>query len=229
MVDALGFDNGQSERVFRLGGGEAESALQRGFPDGGIRGFELGGFEDAVQHDAELAVVWQAEIDVGDFMFEFGGQLETAAQQDDRMAVAFGDAQDVLDPAHEHGIALVHVELQVSEQHDMARAVGGEHAIEELEGVQRIGAGGDAAFLGIDQALAGGPGVEAAFEGGADGGDFRFGACFFGTDDSEAGIAGGTLCFQFSRGNLRVSGFRIASADVRETMAAHGVFGRPGI
>ena len=88
------------------------------------------------------------------------------------------------------GIALVHVELQVAEQDDVARAVGGEHAVEELEGVQRIGAGGDAAFLGIDQALAGGPGVEAAFERSADGGDFRFGARFFGTDDGEAGIAG---------------------------------------
>ena len=104
------------------------------------------------------------------------------------MTVGFGDAQDVFDPAHEHRIALVHVELQVAEQDDVARAVGGEHAVEELEGVQRIGAGGDAAFLGIEQALAGGPGVELAFEGSADGGDFRFGASFLGTDDCEAGI-----------------------------------------
>ena len=106
------------------------------------------------------------------------------------MAVGFGDAQDVLDPADQHRVALVEVELQVAEQDDVARVVGGEHAVEELEGVQRIGAGGDAAFLGIDQALGGGPGVEVAFEGGAGGGDFRFGAGFFGTDDGEAGIAG---------------------------------------
>ncbi len=81
--------------------------------------------------------------------------------------------------------------MQVAEQDDVARAVAGEHAVEELEGVQRIGAGGDAAFLDIDQALAGGPGMKAAFKGSADAGDFRFGACFFGTDDGEAGIAGG--------------------------------------
>jgi hypothetical protein len=83
------------------------------------------------------------------------------------------------------------MELQVAEQNDVAWAVGGEHVVEELECVQRIGAGGDASFLGIDQALAGGPGVKAAFEGRAHCGDFRFGACFFGTDDGEAGIAGG--------------------------------------
>ena len=33
VVDALGFHHGQGEGVFRLGGGEAERALQRGFPD----------------------------------------------------------------------------------------------------------------------------------------------------------------------------------------------------
>ena len=95
------------------------------------------------------------------------------------MAVALGDSQDVLDAADQHRVGLVKVELQVAEQDDVARAVGGEHAVEQLEGVQRIGAGGDAAFFGIDQSLTGGPGVEAAFEGGADGGDFRFGAGFF--------------------------------------------------
>jgi hypothetical protein len=44
VVDAFGFDDGQGERVFRLGGGETESTLQCGFPDGVIRGLELGGF-----------------------------------------------------------------------------------------------------------------------------------------------------------------------------------------
>jgi hypothetical protein len=104
------------------------------------------------------------EIDVGDFVFEFGREFEAAAEQDERVAVGFGDAQDVLEPADQHRVALVQVELQVAQQHDVARAGLGEHAVEQLEGVQRIGAGGDAAFLGIDQALGGGPGVEAAFE-----------------------------------------------------------------
>ena len=40
---------------------------------------ELGGFEDAVEHDAELGGIGQAEIDVGDFVFEFGRELEAAA------------------------------------------------------------------------------------------------------------------------------------------------------
>ena len=62
--------------------------------------------------------------------------------------------------------------------------------VEQLEGVERIRAVGDAAFLGIDQALGGGPGVEVAFEGSAGGGDFSFGACFLGTDDGEAGVSG---------------------------------------
>ena len=106
------------------------------------------------------------------------------------MAVGLGDTQDVLDPAHEHRVTLVEVKLQVAEQHDVAWAVGCEHAVEKLECVQRIRAGGDVAFLGIDQALAGGPRVEAAVESGANRSDFRFGARFFGTDDGEAGIAG---------------------------------------
>jgi hypothetical protein len=126
-------------------------------------------------------------------MFEFWRELETAAKQDDGMTVGFGDSQNVLDAAHEHRVTLVEVELQVAEQHDVAWAVGCEHAVEKLECVQRIGAGCDAAFLGIDQTLAGGPCVEAALEGRADGGDFRFGACFFGTDDGEAGIASGQI------------------------------------
>ena len=109
------------------------------------------------------------------------------------MAVGFGEAQDVFDPTHEHRVALVHVELQVAEQYDVARAVGGEHAVDELEGFERIGTGGDPAVLGIDQALAGGPSVELAFEGSAGGGDFRFGARFFGTDDGEAGVTGGQV------------------------------------
>ena len=164
VVDALGFHDGQGERVFRLGGGEAERALQRGLPDDFVDVLDLGGLEDAIEHDAEACVVRQAEIDVGDFVFEFGWEFEAAAEQDECVAVGFGDAQDVLDAADQHRVALVEVELQVAQQHDVARVVGCEHAVEELEGFQRIGAWGDAAFLGIDEALGGGPGVEAAFE-----------------------------------------------------------------
>jgi hypothetical protein len=102
----------------------------------------------------------------------------------------FGDAQDVLEAADEHRVALVEVELQVAQQDDVARVVGGEHAVEELEGIERIRARGDPAVGGIDQALGGGPGVEAAFDGSAGGGDVGLGAGFFGTDDGEAGVAG---------------------------------------
>ena len=49
------------------------------------------------------------------------------------MAVGLGETQDVLDPAHEHRVALIHVELQVAEQHDVARVVGGEELIQQLK------------------------------------------------------------------------------------------------
>ena len=109
------------------------------------------------------------------------------------MAVGLGNAQDVLDPAHQHRIALVEVELQVAQQHDMARVVAGEHAVDEVQGFERIRALGDPAFGGIDQALGGGPGVEFAFEGGAGGGDFALGPRFLGTDDRETGITGAQI------------------------------------
>ena len=79
MVDAIGFDHGQRERVFGFGGGETERALQRRFPDRFLRGLELGGLEDAIEHGAQLGTVRQAELDVGDFMFEFGREFEPAA------------------------------------------------------------------------------------------------------------------------------------------------------
>ena len=61
---------------------------------------------------------------------------------------------------------------------------------EKLEDFQRIRTLGDATFIRINQALGGGPGVEAAFDGGAGGGDFRLGPRLLGTDDGETGIAG---------------------------------------
>ncbi len=105
------------------------------------------------------------------------------------MAIAFGDAQDVFDAANQHGVALVEVELEITQQHDVSWAGVGEHAIEQLEGIQRIGTCGDAPFLHIDQALGGGPGVKVAFERSADRSDFGFGVGFFGCDNGEAGIA----------------------------------------
>jgi hypothetical protein len=59
-----------------------------------------------------------------------------------------------------------------------------------LQNFKRIRALGDAAFLGVNQALGGGPGVKTALEGGAGRSDFCFGACFLGTDDGETGVAG---------------------------------------
>ena len=43
--------------------------------------------------------------------------------------------------------------LQIAQQHDMARAGVGEHAVEQLEGVQRIRAGGDAVVLHVNETL----------------------------------------------------------------------------
>ena len=85
---------------------------------------------------------------------------------------------------------MVEVELEIAQEDDVARAVGCEHAVDELENVEWIGAWGDASFVGINEALGGGPGVEFTVERLADGGDFGLHACFFGTDDGEAGIAG---------------------------------------
>lgn len=82
------------------------------------------------------------------------------------------------------------VELQVAEEDDVARGVAGEERVQQLEHFERIRAGGAAAIHGIDEALGGGPGMEAAFEGGADGSDFRFGACLLGTDYGEPEVAG---------------------------------------
>ena len=109
------------------------------------------------------------------------------------MAVGFADAQDVLETANEHRVGLFHVELEIAQEDDLPRVGVGEGAFEQLEDIQRVGAGGDPAFLHIDQALGGGPGVNGALQAGADGGDFRFGASLFGTDDGETGIAGAQI------------------------------------
>ena len=106
------------------------------------------------------------------------------------MAVGFADAQDVLEPAHQHGIGLFHVQLEIAQEHDLPRVLVCERAFEQLECIQRIAAGGDAPFLHVNQALGGGPGMEGAVKAGADGGDFRFGASLFGTDDGETGVTG---------------------------------------
>ena len=116
-------------------------------------GLELGGFQDAIEHRAKLGGVGQTEIHVGDFMFEFGWEFETTAQQDQRMAVGLSDAQDILEATDQHGVGLVEVELEIAKQHDVARAVAGEKPVEKLQNFQRVRAWGDATFLGIDQAL----------------------------------------------------------------------------
>jgi hypothetical protein len=127
---------------------------------------------------------------MGDFVFEFGRELEAAAEQDERVAVGFGDAQDVLEAAHQHRVALVQVELQVAQQHDVARAVGWAN-MPSSNWRASSGSGQAVTRLSfIDQALGGGPGVKTAFEVGAGGGDFRFGPRFLGTDDRKAGVAG---------------------------------------
>jgi hypothetical protein len=88
-IDALGFHDGQGKGVFGLGGGQAQGALQRGFAGGFREVFQLRGFGDAVEHGAELGGVGQVEIDVGDFVFEFGRELEAAAEQDEAWPLAF--------------------------------------------------------------------------------------------------------------------------------------------
>ncbi|MCX6880717.1 MAG: hypothetical protein NTW21_43960 [Verrucomicrobia bacterium] len=80
------------------------------------------------------------------------------------------------------------MDLQIAQEHDPAGTGLTEESIDELERVERVGAGGDPAVLHVDQALSGGPGMEVAVEGGAGGGDFRFGAGLLGTDGGEAGV-----------------------------------------
>jgi hypothetical protein len=41
--------------------------------------FQLRGFGDAIKHGPEFGDAGQAEIDMGDFVFEFGWEFETAA------------------------------------------------------------------------------------------------------------------------------------------------------
>ena len=117
---------------------------------------------------------------MGDFVFEFGRELEPTAEQDDRVAVGFRDTQRVLQAADQHRIGLIHVELEIAQKHNVLGICIGKHAIDQLEGVQWIGAGGNATFLHIDQALGRRPSVKITFEGSADGSDFCFGASFFG-------------------------------------------------
>jgi len=78
-IDAFGFDDGQGERIFSLSGGEAECALQRTLPDDFGHVFQLGRIDDAVEDGAELGGTGQTEIDVRDFVIEFGWQLEATA------------------------------------------------------------------------------------------------------------------------------------------------------
>ena len=189
-VDAAGLDDRESEGVLCLGGGEAERTLQGAFPERVINHPDAGGLHDAIQHHAELLRVGEAEVNVGKLVLEFGRELQAAAQQDEGVAVGLGDPQDVLDAAYEHRVALVEVELQVPQEHDMARGVGGEHPVEELEGFQWVGAGGDASFAGVDEALGGGPGVQVVIEVGAGGGDFGFGPRLLGGDDGQSGVTG---------------------------------------
>jgi hypothetical protein len=82
------------------------------------------------------------------------------------------------------------VKLEIAQEDDLPRVGVGEHAFEQLECIQRIAASSDAPFLHVNQALGGGPGMEGAVQAGADGGDFRFGASLFGTDDGETGVTG---------------------------------------
>jgi hypothetical protein len=84
----------------------------------------------------------------------------------------------------------------VPQQHDLPGIPGGEAAVELLQGFERIGARGDPAFGGVDQALGGGPGVEAASEFGAGRGDLGLGARFLGTDDRDAGMPGAEIGLQ---------------------------------
>jgi hypothetical protein len=88
---------------------------------------------------------------------------------------------------------LIHVKLEVAEQDDVLRVCVGEHAVEQLEGVQWIGAGGDAVVLHVNEPLGGGPGVEATFEGGADGSDLCFRTSLLGGDDRESGVSGAEI------------------------------------
>jgi len=101
-----------------------------------------------------------------------------------------GEAKDILDPPHEHGIALVEVELEVTEEDDMAGLVRGEDAVQKLEGVERIGAQVYAPLFHIGEAFGGRPGEELALEGGAGGSDFGFRARLPGADDGESGVTG---------------------------------------
>jgi hypothetical protein len=78
VVDAAGFNNGQCERVFGLGGGETKRALDRRLIDRGVDGLELGGLDDVAKHNAKLVGVRQAEIHARELMFEFGWKPEAA-------------------------------------------------------------------------------------------------------------------------------------------------------
>ena len=78
MVDAAGFNNGQRKRVFGLGGGEAQRALDRRLIDRRVDGLELCGLDDAAEHRAKLGGVRQAEIHARELMFEFGWKPEAA-------------------------------------------------------------------------------------------------------------------------------------------------------
>ena len=86
-------------------------------------------------------------------MVDFRREIEAAAQQDERVAVGFGNAKNVLDPADQHRIGLIHVELQVAQQHHGLRFRFGEHFVDDLQGIQRVGALGDPALSQIHQAL----------------------------------------------------------------------------
>ena len=190
VVDPAGLNNRQGEGVFGFRGGEAEGCLDGCLPHHFMDVFQLRRFDDAIEHGVQSCRVGQVEIHVGDLVFEFGGEFQPAAEQDDGVAVGLGDAQRVLDATHEHGVALIEVELQIPEQHDVAWLVRGEDAVQKLEGIEWIRARGDAPFLYIGKTLGGGPGEEFAFQGGACAGDFRFGTRLLGADDGEAGVSG---------------------------------------
>ena len=121
-----------------------------------------------------------------DIVFEFGRQLVAAAEQDDGMAVALGPVQEVLQSAREDRVGLVVVELQVAHEHDVLRGGGGEHALQQLQGLEGIGTRGGAVVGGVHEAVGGRPGGELAF----DGGDFSFGRRLLCGGDGESGITG---------------------------------------
>ena len=117
-VDGFGFDHRQGKGILSFNRGQPGSGIQDFVSLLSFHVFDTGGFNDAVQDQAELLFTWKCEFDDGDFSFQFRGQAQTATQDDEGLVLGFGSLQNVLELADEDGVGILQEQVEVAQEDD---------------------------------------------------------------------------------------------------------------